>query len=429
MPDIQSLQPSNLLVDPENPRLSEPSQGQREVLRLMATHQQRKLLVLAKDLVENGLNPSDLPIVMPAGDDLNRHIVLEGNRRLVALKALENPDALVGAIDGPVITELRELSREYQRAPIDYVRCVVVKDRADAEHWITLRHTGENEGAGTVRWGADESARFRARSGGVEIHTQALDFLENNGHLTPAERSKVPVTSLKRLLGTPEVRAKLGLGLQDGKLQVLADEAAVSKALKYVVNELISGTKKTKNIYHKEQRIDYAESLPATIIVTQTKKARDIDSVRLSKAKAPRKQPKVVQVRPRDHLIPRDCVLSISQARLQAIEGELRALSLENYANAVSVLLRVFIELSIDEYLDSHSLTCTATDKLRNKAEAVVADLLSRKKLTSQQARPVRRAMQKGSFLAPSIDLMHDYIHNQNVFPAPADLRANWDSL
>jgi hypothetical protein len=39
-----------------------------------------------------------LPIVTPMKkDNANRYIAREGNRRLAALKALENPDALVGA--------------------------------------------------------------------------------------------------------------------------------------------------------------------------------------------------------------------------------------------------------------------------------------------------------------------------------------------
>src|SRR5436189_215030 len=107
MAEPRSIQPSNLLIDAENPRLPQPNTGQREAHRALAEHQQHKLLNLAKDIVRSGLDPSNLPIVTPANDDLKRYVVLEGNRRLVALKALENPDSLVGAVDNSVLGELR----------------------------------------------------------------------------------------------------------------------------------------------------------------------------------------------------------------------------------------------------------------------------------------------------------------------------------
>src|ERR1700677_74834 len=101
-----SIPPSDLLIDEENPRLMQPNSGQREALRGIATDQQRKLVVLARDILEFGLSPAELPIVMPRGDAHNRLVVLEGNRRIVALKALENPEPLVGAIDNTSVNEL-----------------------------------------------------------------------------------------------------------------------------------------------------------------------------------------------------------------------------------------------------------------------------------------------------------------------------------
>jgi hypothetical protein len=76
MAETISIPPSNLLIDADNPRLPQPSTGQREAQRALAEHQKRKLLVLAKSIVQKGLDQSNLPIVMPSNYDLKRYLVL-----------------------------------------------------------------------------------------------------------------------------------------------------------------------------------------------------------------------------------------------------------------------------------------------------------------------------------------------------------------
>ena len=182
---------------------------------------------------------------------------------------------------------------------------------------------------------------------------------------------------------------------------------------------------KVKDIYTKDQRKEYAANLPPSITVKRRKgNGRSIEESAAKPQAQTKGTRKAKPIRPRATLIPRDCVLGITQLRIRAIEDELRSLVIDNHTNAVSVLFRVFIELSVDVYIDAHSLPRGTFDKLRNKLEAVLNDLLSHKKLTAQQASPVRKAMAKTSYLSPSIDLMNDYIHNPNVFPAPGDLCA-----
>jgi hypothetical protein len=423
--EIVALPLPDLLIDTENPRLPQPNVGQREALRSLAGHEPGKLVTLAKDIVAYGTNPSELPIVMPLNDDLKRYVVLEGNRRLAAVKALENPEWLVGAMPPSDVEEMRRLSKQYQENPLESVQCIAVPTKEEARHWIELRHTGgQNSGASVVPWGSDDAARFRARTGNFEFHTQALNLLEEAGQLAPAKRRKVKATSLKRLLGTPEVRAKIGIESRDGKLTVVGDERRVVKALLHIVNDL--ERLRVKEIYTQEQRIAYANSLPAAVTVSATGSAVAPGSTNQS---ASSRSSGARAASPRDKLIPPKCVLSITEPRLQDIARELRKLSLSQHTNAVSVLFRVFIELSADAYRDREKLAGSVNDKLSAKLLAVTADLITRKKLTAQQAAPVRLICNKNSFLAPSTGLMNEYVHSKFIFPAPVDLRSYWDSI
>jgi hypothetical protein len=426
MPEVIEVRPADLLIDEMNPRLAEPNVGQREAQRALAHDLQRKVQTLAKDIVENGLNPLENHGVMASGD--GRYIVLEGNRRLLALKALENPDSLADALTPGVLKEIRKLSRKYQESPIEFVHCAVIGERSSLDHWLELKHTGENDGAGIVRWGSDESSRFKARSGKTPPDTQVLDFLTKRGDLTVEARKKVSPTTLRRLIEQPDVRKRLGVELVNKKLFLLADESRVAKALRYLVENLPPVTK----VHTKEQRLQFAADLPARITVKPTIESGKGTALSDSTpGVASKKGRTAARARSRrEKLIPYDCVLKVTDPRVRDVEDELRRLNVEKFPNAVGVLLRVFIELSADEYITRGSVTgATVGSHLDTKLQTVASDLVNRQKLSTQQAKPVRRACQKDSFLLPSVDMMHSYIHNQYTFPAPGDLIAHWNSL
>ena len=183
-------------------------------------------------------------------------------------------------------------------------------------------------------------------------------------------------------------------------------------------------------LHSKPQRVEFAESLPDRIAVRPTLKTGE--GIALADADATVATPKkpIARLRRRrERLIPGDCVLNVTDPRIHAIEGELRRLSVEKATNAVSVLLRVFIELSMDCYIETETLTLPPEPSLAKKLQEVARDLLSKKLINANQAKPVNRACSSDSFLAPSVKLMHQYVHNPYVFPVPGDLIAHWNSL
>jgi len=161
MATTRSVAPSDLLIDEQNPRISQPHAGQGQALTTLAQRLEQTLLALARDIVEHGLDPSNLMIVMPVPDSPTQYVVLEGNRRLAALRALENPESITAGVSVSTINALRRLSRQYRVEPIAAVNCVIVSDRAAARHWIDLRHTGPNQGVGVMYWKSDEADVFR----------------------------------------------------------------------------------------------------------------------------------------------------------------------------------------------------------------------------------------------------------------------------
>src|SRR5687768_569277 len=91
---IEKISVSNLLISTENPRFDIVS-NQREAIDVMVDDQGEKLLNLASHIVESGtLNPSELPIVCADEVQKKKFNVLEGNRRVSALKLLETPDII-----------------------------------------------------------------------------------------------------------------------------------------------------------------------------------------------------------------------------------------------------------------------------------------------------------------------------------------------
>ncbi len=444
MLEQSDLKVTNLMLDTENPRLAEGQRSQPETILAMLRAEGPKTLALAKSISEEGLSPMERLLVMPAPADPMRFIVLEGNRRLTALRMLGEPAVAEAELSPAQLRNLRKWSAAYrERGEIETVSCVVFDSRSEANVWIDRRHRGDQGGVGVVRWGATESARFDARRTGKRaLELQVLDYVSEHGNLDADTRDKlhnVSITNLKRLVRDKEVRSALGLQLgDDGRVWTHFPEGEVLKGLARIVRDLAHEKIKVADIYTATDRSAYlrqfkrtelpspakALSTPHPLIGDTTDSESDEgDTGRRKGAKTPRARPT---------LIPITCSCDVSVAKLRNIYGELRRLKLEQFPNAISVLLRVFLELSVDHAITSSRLMNERQaegSKLRDKLTKVADHFATERRLTRRQATAAKKVANDQHIIGGNVTTFHQYVHNQELAASPTDLRTAWDNL
>jgi hypothetical protein len=286
----KTLKIDAVLLDHENPRISR-SESQREALQKIIDDQGPKLAALAQSIVQNGLSPMDRFLVIKAPEK-GKWVVIEGNRRLAAAKILSNP-AVLADLDIPDVLRrrLENVAKRYDHS-IKSLDCFEMADRTDGALWIRQRHTGENDGRGIVSWTGIATNRFR----GGDPALQALDFVIEHGGLTDEEKEDIekrfPITTLDRLLSTPDVRKAIGLSIASGKLQTNLPPEEVIKPLLRIVRDLANETVNVTALKLKAQQVAWIGQLGKDL--PDLAKASDkmepvesLDKVALKSAPAP----------------------------------------------------------------------------------------------------------------------------------------------
>lgn len=431
-----SLRIDELLLDLENPRISRAS-SQREALQKIIEDQDVKLVVLAESIVTDGLNPMDRWLVIKSPTDRGRYVVLEGNRRLATIKLLHN-SAVMNDLEvrSPVKKRLEALSEIFDLKAIEPIDCFEIGERSAAASWLSQRHTGENKGRGIVNWGGVATARFRGRDPAL----QAYELVLNYGGLTEEEKQAVedqfPITTLDRLLSTPAVRDKIGVEISDSKLKTSLSPAEVIKPLRKIVLDLAYETVNVTKLKSKEQQIAYVSKLGKDLpdLAKRSGPLKAVDGLEEKDFKPSTPKPKPKPKPPvRKTLIPRDCYLTVSNAKIAEIMKELRWLPLADYPHSISVLFRVFLETSVDHYLDAAGIPLQVAtpggkkDKgLRQKVRDAI-DQMVKSGTPKKDLDGVSKGIDdKNSPLF--VDTLHNYVHNRFFSPTERDLKVAWDN-
>ncbi len=454
--EYRQINVTDLLLNPSNPRFN-PVKHQTETISAMIEDQKDKLATLAEHIMDNGLNPTDIILISP---HQRQWLVLEGNRRVTALKLVNEPDLIPDQF-AKLKRDFQKLNAVIDKELLENVPCVIIEDNDLANEWIRLKHTGENDGAGTVRWDGQQTSRFNSQtSGNTDNRIVFLDELKSLDGIPQEYKDgflNIKKTNFDRLMGDPDVRSILGINVEDGRL-VLAN--GLNRYLLEVLYDLTIADLSVGSIYHKSDRKKYIDDLkkrvaeygektalpsndnPVTASAVKRGDGNNSDSTeKTSRKPAPAITPTAQMpesVRTglgksypinRKTLVASQHKLVISHGRIVRIFNELKSLDVDAYPNAVAVLFRVFIELSADCYISKNNVaSVNAESKLNKKIEAIAADLESKSIMTLNELRAARQ-MVSSPTQNSSIKTFHSYVHNKDVTPSATDLKSAWDDL
>jgi hypothetical protein len=203
-PKMLSVALDRIFLDLENPR-HEPYDDEPQVIDYLCRFE--NVFPLAKDITTVGLNPLELFALIP--DDgahpnaEQTYIVAEGNRRICALKLLDDSERAPAKLRKP----FEEIAQGWIGA--GDLPCMIFTDREAVDLWLTRIHDGEQGGIGRRKWNADQSARHSGTNKN-KIALAVLDHAEASKMIT-AEQRKGKLTTVQRYLVNPIIREAMGI--------------------------------------------------------------------------------------------------------------------------------------------------------------------------------------------------------------------------
>jgi hypothetical protein len=417
--DDREIALESLLLDTSNPR-HDPVDSQDEAIHAFLRDRlaQQQLLRLAKDIAEYGLSPIELTLVVPEN---GLFVVVEGNRRVLAMKLLKNP----GLAEGFKIKKaIQEVSRT--SVPLDTVRCVIAPSHDEARRWIQLRHTGSDQGRGVIGWSPLMQVRFdqvfTGHRGKAYRLTKALkEAYEDDAELLSLIQvvRTTKLTTLGRLVSDPHFRETAGIEIKGDEVTTNFSPEAM-RDFWYRLFTNFSTDLTVSDIKSKDQRANYLESLADVVPPAEARQPRSPLTAQpptpttgtIPAKRTQRRQP------PRRARLFQDLVLHNVELRARDVLREAQRIDLAQFPNAGAVLIRVLVDLVVYEAQEHYQFS---ERNLRDRVRVCLHKLDPSGK--ANRYAPIRKALSDND--SPlSVTSMHAYLHNTFMQPDPVGLRA-----
>jgi hypothetical protein len=367
---------TNLQLDSQNARIpTSPGTilGQRELIAELVEHD--NVYDLARDIADFGYIPVEMMIGV---HEDGRQTVLEGNRRLAALKLLISPES------GPEawVRRFRLVAARVPIETIKKVRVLFAPTREAAAPLILQKHTRDQ----VLRWSPIMQARFYrslARSAGLTPQEIADRYGSTPGEIAKFLRTEemyeiacaldlpqpvrdvvqnpraFPAAVLERLLEVAKTREVLGIGFDDrGGIRGNVDPDEFRKGYTRMVTDIANKVIDTRTLNRADDAEAYLDGLGADapdlsrrgVFTAQHFTKKTPAGAASPSTRAP-SRPHSARVSL--SLLPSAVKCRVSNPRIREIFDELHKLRpVERYPNACAAMLRILLELSMGNYLD-----------------------------------------------------------------------------
>jgi len=444
-----SLSVSNLKLDKENPRI--PSyvtvRTSKDVLNYLIQNEQIERL--AYKIVEKGFICHDPIYVIKEKDN---YIVVEGNRRISALKCLLNPELV------PALSKRRKIETYKKRLGINLIEKVdvfVAPSRRAVENVLFELHA-----EGKLQWSRQQKNKFIAGIGidsGESVEQIADRFNVKSSEIEDSVQeyllekyfpelglpdeiedkalmSKFNISTLSRLVNSNYFRDETGLQIEGNKLKTTCSKAFFDDLLRRFVTDIVNKKIDSRKL-NKIHEIDgYIKN---EIEKTGSKKSEG-DIVYFSpkinsKKNAQNNEPKDGQKKHRETLIPKGEIYLTGSEKLDILIEEAQGILIDTHKNSSALMLRSILEIAIVRVFEIYGKKeeCLNNNgRIKNLSENV-RTLVRKDSWFEDKAylTDFKRFISKDNISWISLESLNRYAHGEYTIPDKEMLKSVWLTL
>lgn len=426
----QEVSVEDLVLDMKNIRLEIEHESEKEIANDLFINE--NAFAILENIYENGFFSDESPVVVKEN---KRYIVLDGNRRIVSLKAMINPEL---APDKYAL-KIKKLMEKH--TPIRSVFVRVASSRDEAMQYLAAKHTK------TTRkpWSALRRAYFyyaqkeqgqtieelMARYKGVDIPSyirmhemhnvaMSLNNISEDVRKKVSKKNSFKISTFERVYSDKNIQEKIGIDFNKttGEVKVPIGPS-FDKVFSRVVSDIVAGVATSrKQLSREEDRGKYIDS-----IISETLDGKAVE-VKIKKSASIFK-PKAALKGKKKYLIPKTINSTLDSPGIARVMWELQNIDYKLFQNATADLLRTFLEKTLKKYLEQ---TKGLPKPRRSGGYIYLDDVLTKihddlKSASNHQFVQVISEIKKNKWYLESIN------HNPDVFAVDYRVEEAWDLL